>query len=106
MKREVFEETGVKVEFESIVNIGHFIEGQFGEPSLYLVCTAKPITKEISIYDSLEIIEARWIDAEQFLDSVGINNYNKSVVKTVFENGDSKLTDQAISLSVRGEVFF
>jgi len=106
LKREVFEETGVKVEFESIVNIGHFMKGQFGEPGLYLVCTAKAITKEITIHDSSEIMEAKWMDAEQFLDSAEINNYNKSVVKTVVENKDSKLTDQTISLRVPGEVFF
>jgi len=105
LRREVFEETGVKVEFESIANIGHFMNGQFGEPNLYLVCTAKATTKKIIIYDSSEIIEAKWIDINEFLNSSETNNYNKSVVRTVLANEDLKLTDQAISLRVSGEVF-
>lgn len=34
LKREVFEETGIIVEFESIANLGHFKNGQFGESNL------------------------------------------------------------------------
>ncbi|MCP4704738.1 MAG: NUDIX domain-containing protein, partial [candidate division Zixibacteria bacterium] len=105
LKREVIEETGIKVEFESIANIGHFMNGQFGEPNLYLVCTAKATTVKITIYDSSEIIEARWIDIDEFLNSTKTNSYNKNVVRTVLANKDLKLTEQSISLRVRGEVF-
>jgi 8-oxo-dGTP diphosphatase len=105
IKREVVEETGIMIEFESIANIGHFMNGQFGEASLYFVCTAKATNKKITIYDSSEILEAKWIDLDIFLNSTDTNSFNKSVVKTVFENKDLKLTDQAISLRVRGEVF-
>ena len=106
LKREVLEEAGIEVEFESIVNIGHFLDDQFGVPSLYLVCTAKAKTKEITIIDSSEIVEARWMDVGQFLNSAEINNYNKSVVRSTLENNKSKFVDRAISLRVRGEVFF
>jgi 8-oxo-dGTP diphosphatase len=107
LKREVYEETGIKVEFESIVNLGHFTKGQFEESNLYVVCSAKAITKEITIYDSSEIIEAKWIDVEVFLNLKDTNNYNKSVVKATIENKDIKLADQTIELKVSGgEVFF
>lgn len=107
LKREVYEETGITVKFESIVNIGHFTKGQFDESNLYLVCTAKVLSKEITIHDSAEIIEAKWIDVEEFLNSKETNNYNKNVVKASIENKDVKLTDQAIKLNVTGgEVFF
>ena len=107
LKREVYEETGIHVEFESIVNLGHFTKGQFEESNLYIVCTAKALTKEITIYDVSEIIDAKWIKTEAFLNSKKTNNYNKNVVKASIENEDLKLTDQLIKLRVTGgEVFF
>ncbi len=107
MKREVYEETGIKVEFESIVNLGHFTKGQFEESNLYIVCTAKALSKEITIHDSSEIVEAKWIEIEEFLNSPDTNNYNKSVVKAAINNKELKLTDQPVRLRVSGgEVFY
>jgi 8-oxo-dGTP diphosphatase len=107
LKREVCEETGIKIEFESIVNLGHFINGQFGASNLYIVCTAKAITDEINVLDSSEIREAKWIDIDTFLKDKEVNAYNKSVVKAAMENIDLKLTEQRIKLKLAGsEVFF
>jgi len=107
VKREVYEETGINIEFESIVNIGHFRNGQFGESNLYIVCTAKALSKNITINDSSEIAEARWIVPEDFLKSDDANNYNKSVVAAAINNKELKLTEQQIKLRVPdGEVFF
>ncbi len=107
LKREVYEETGINIEFESIVNIGHFMNGQFGESNLYIVCTAKALTKEIIVHDSSEIAEAKWIDYDDFFNSEDVNIYNKSVVQAAIDNRDLKLTDQPIKLKVSGgEVFF
>ncbi len=107
VKREVYEETGIAVEFESIMNIGHFRNGQFGESNLYMVCTAIALSKKIAINDSSEIAEARWIDPEDFLKSDDVNDYNKSVVKAAINNKGLKLTEQQIKLRVsNGEVFF
>lgn len=107
LKREVYEETGITIEFESIMNLGHFTKGQFDESILYVVCTAKALTKEITIYDLSEIVEAKWINIEVFLNSKETNNYNKNIVKASIENKDLKLTDQPIKLKVSGgEVFF
>lgn len=89
------------------MNLGHFTKGQFEESNLYVVCTAKALTKEITIYDSSEIIEAKWISVEDFLNLKDTNNYNKDVVKATIENKELKLTDQPIKLKVSGgEVFF
>jgi 8-oxo-dGTP diphosphatase len=107
VKREVYEETGINIEFESIINIGHFRNGQFGESNLYIVCTAKALSKEISINDSNEIEEARWMLPEDFLNSENVNNYNKSVVKAALSNKELKLTEQQLKLKVADcEVFF
>jgi len=107
LRREVLEETGVSVEFESIVNIGHFRNGQFGESNLYIVCTAKAFTNDISINDSSEIVEARWIEPTEFLRSDDVNSYNKSVVLAALNNKELKFTEQQVKLRVPGgEVFF
>jgi 8-oxo-dGTP diphosphatase len=103
--REVFEETGVVVEFESVINIGHFLTGQFGEQNIYFVCIAKNITTEVNIYDSSEIIDARWIDTSEFLNSNEVNAYNKEVVNAVVNNIHSKLTLNPTKIKARGEVF-
>lgn len=107
VKREVYEETGIHVEFESIVNMGHFRNGQFGESNLYIVCTAKALSDVISVNDHSEIAEARWMSPSDFLNSEEVNNYNKSVVRAFLNNKELKLTDQSVELRVPGgEVFF
>ncbi len=107
LKREVYEETGIEIEFESIVNLGHFTKAQFEVSNLYIVCTAHALTEKINVYDSSEIIEAKWIDIDVFLNSADTNNYNKNVVKASIENKELKLTHKPIKLTINGsEVFF
>lgn len=105
--REVVEETGVHVHFQSIMNLGHFKNGQFGETNLYIVCTAKALSSSININDADEIAEATWISPEDFLNDANVNNYNKSVVSAAINNKEPKLTDQHVELkTTTGEVFF
>ena len=103
--REVYEETGVKVTFESIVNIGHFLVGQFGEQNLYFVCTAKNITTDINIFDSSEIIDAKWIDINEFLACDDVYAYNKTIVNAVVNGEHAQLKLNTVKLSRPGEVF-
>ena len=107
LKREVYEETGIHIAFESIMNIGHFTDGQFGESNLYIVCTAKALSTDISIRDSSEIMEAKWMDPNDFLQAADVNNYNRSVVEAALINKELKLIDRNIKLNIPGgEVFF
>jgi 8-oxo-dGTP diphosphatase len=107
LTREVFEETGINIRFESIMNIGHFRNGQFGESNLYLVCTAQALSCEIKIHDDSEILDAWWINPVEFLRSEEVNAYNKSVVEAAMNNKELKLTEQQVKLRVaNGEVFF
>ena len=103
--REVYEETGVKVSFESIINIGHFLIGQFGEQNIYMVCTAKHITTEINIHDSSEIVDAKWIDVSEFLACDDVYPYNKMVVNAVVNDEHAQLKLNPLKLSKPGEVF-
>lgn len=47
--REVFEETGVRTEFQGLISFRHVHRGQFGASNLYVVCRLKPLSHEITI---------------------------------------------------------
>lgn len=84
--REVFEETGVEVEFDSIISLGHFYPDQFNKSNLYIICRAKPLTLEINIRDVDEIIDAKWMSLDKFFADEEIIEYNKEIVKNAIYN--------------------
>ncbi|MDC0933726.1 NUDIX domain-containing protein [Arcobacteraceae bacterium] len=84
--REVKEETGIDVDFTSIIALGHFKPLQFGESNLYLGCTAKANSSEINIIDDYEIIEARWMVLDEFLNHEEVLEFNKKIVNTAIQN--------------------
>jgi len=86
VRREVKEETGIDVEFSSIIALGHFKPLQFGESNLYVGCTALAHSSEINIIDDYEIIEARWMNVDEFLNHEEIYQFNKSIVTTAIKN--------------------
>lgn len=89
--REVLEETGIKVKFDSIVSLGHFTPGQFNESNLYVVCRAKALSREINIQDDEEIIEARWLKVETYLNCEDVHPYNKNLVQIALKNSGFKI---------------
>ena len=91
LKREIFEETGIKVELESIVSLGHFFPSQFEQSNLYVVCSAKALSTEINIIDCEEIIEAKWMDLDEYFNCEDIHIYNKNIVKTAMKDKGLKL---------------
>jgi len=109
LKREVYEETGIEVEFESIVSLGHFSPAQFGESNLYVVCRATAITKKINIIDIEEIMESKWIDIQEYLSCEDVHSYNKAIVKNALLNSGFKIdtrTDLITRENVSYEIFF
>ncbi len=98
LSREVLEETGVTVCAESIVTLSHFSPGQFGESNIYMVCRAKPLTKEINIIDDHEIIEARWMAVDEYIHRKDVHPYNKKIIKTALRNDGIKLDANDFSL--------
>lgn len=105
--REVYEETGIKVKFESIISIAHFMSGQFGESNIHIICLAKALTSKIKINDTSEITEAKWIDVDEFLNAKYIYNYNQNIVKKAINNAHLKFTEQDIKVrNKNSEVFF
>jgi len=93
LKREVLEETGIKIQFENITSIGHFSPSQFGESNLYIVCKAKAVSYEINIQDADEILEAKWINLEEFFIDEEILSYNKALVKSAIVNKGLKIDE-------------
>lgn len=105
LQREVMEETGVTVKFQGIVNIGHFLKGQFGEQHLYFICLAEAITHQINVLDASEIVEAKWLEVDEFLNDEQVNPYNKSVLQKVISSAYAQLELHPVKLRSRGEIF-
>ena len=85
LEREVLEETGIEVEFESIISLGHFYPHQFHKSNLYVLCTAIPKTSKINIQDNQEIVDAKWIDVNKYLEDDAVLAYSKAVVLASLE---------------------
>jgi 8-oxo-dGTP diphosphatase len=88
--REVKEETGIDVDFTSIIALGHFKPLQFGESNLYVGCTAQALSSKINIIDDYEIIEARWMNLDEFLNHEEILLFNKTIVNTAIKKDGLK----------------
>ena len=82
LSREVFEETGVVVDFERIISIGHFYPHQFHKSNLYVLCLAKPKSLKIDVKDKEEISEAIWLDLDEMFKRDDIHDYTKTIVKS------------------------
>ncbi len=105
--REVFEETGIKVKPESIVTIGHFSPGQFNESNMYIVCKAKPLSKEINIIDRMEIIEAKWVNIDEYLNCEEVHAFNKKIVEAAMQKEGIKMEvdDSVLPVNKQYELF-
>ena len=80
VEREVFEETGVRSRFETMVCLRHWHVNLFGSSNLYFICRLSPLSEEIQNLDP-EIHDVRWMPVETYLDSEGIYPFNKRVVE-------------------------
>lgn len=106
--REVFEETGIKVEFKSVISLGHFYPHQFHKSNLYVLCLAKPLTYEINIKDTQEIEDAKWVDVEEYLNDDNVLDYSKAIVKAALkEEGFIRANQETLTHIKRDfELFF
>nr|MCH9814249.1 NUDIX domain-containing protein [Campylobacterota bacterium] len=106
LKREVFEETGIKIVLESVTHLGHFPIAQFEKANLYIICSAQALSTEINIIDTEEIIDAKWMDIETFLNDEEVHPYNKNIVKNAIENRGLKLQSDDVFDEKQRELFF
>ena len=82
--REVWEETGVKAEFKSILSFRHQHAMTWGRSDVYVLCRLKPLTFELNI-DPREIAEAAWIDAQEYI-AMTSHPLNKWVAQAAIED--------------------
>lgn len=78
--REVYEETGVRAEFQGLLSLRHHHRGQFGASNIYAVCRLRPLEFKLNI-DESEIGDAAWIPVEDYIASDEVGLYNKRVVQ-------------------------
>jgi 8-oxo-dGTP diphosphatase len=82
-EREVWEETGVRAEFDCLVGyFSHQLTWQLEKSALYLVGRLKPLSRKITI-DEQEIAEAKWMPAEEFMALETTHAFNKNLVQMV-----------------------
>ena len=105
--REVYEETGVRVEFESVVSLGHFYPHQFHKSNLYILCLAKPLTKRINIFDTDEVIDAKWVGVNEYLNDENVLTYSKAIVSAALKDKGFKIDNTPLShIKKEMELFF
>jgi 8-oxo-dGTP diphosphatase len=78
--REVYEETGVRAQFDSLVCFRHWHGYRFGKSDIYFICRLSPISEEITIQLS-EIEESIWMPVSQYLESEYVGIFNKRIVR-------------------------
>ena len=70
-EREIYEETGVKGEFQGILAMREYTDYKWGATDLSIVCVLKPIGDEtIDVHDKVEISEAKWIPLSEIISNV------------------------------------
>jgi 8-oxo-dGTP diphosphatase len=108
VEREVKEETGIDVEFESIISLGHFYPHQFHKSNLYILCIASAKSSEINIEDTSEILEAKWIDINEYLEDEKVLAYSKAIVVASLENKGFNLANHETLTHIKKdfELFF
>eukprot|EP00058_Branchiostoma_floridae_P026196 XP_002611686.1 hypothetical protein BRAFLDRAFT_117087 [Branchiostoma floridae] len=93
--REVFEETGIKSEFQSILTIRqlHNYPGAFGKSDLYIVCRLRALSHVID-HCADEIIGCKWTDVNELATTQSTSLISTHVARLVlhgFREGFDKV---------------
>ena len=82
--REVEEETGVRVLFESLVCFRHWHGYRYGKSDIYFVCRLSPLSQEIRIQED-EIEECLWMPVDDYLASEHVGVFNRRIVQAALD---------------------
>jgi len=83
-EREVFEETGIKTQFISLLGVILRHDGRYGMTDIYFSCFMKPLNSEIVKQES-EIADAKWMELGEFMDLPYYRNLYKKLMILGFE---------------------
>lgn len=89
--REVFEETGIRTEFKSILAFRqqHQMPYSFNRSDIYVVCRLEPVTFDLTVC-STELLDARWIPLKELFTSrvhTGLTLHVAGLAKQGLEKG-------------------
>ncbi|XP_032524694.2 uncharacterized protein LOC116775797 isoform X2 [Danaus plexippus] len=79
-KREVFEETGVKSEFESLITFRHTHNMMYGNSDIYMLLMMKALSQDI-ILSQREVNACKWMDVAEYTTHPHVHDLNKYIVK-------------------------
>jgi 8-oxo-dGTP pyrophosphatase MutT (NUDIX family) len=87
VEREIFEETGVGVEFESIICFRHNLlyPGGWGNGDLYFAAKCRAIDTAISMCES-ELVACEWLPVQDFLAEEGNSPFSRELTKLALES--------------------
>jgi 8-oxo-dGTP pyrophosphatase MutT (NUDIX family) len=82
--REIEEETGVGVRFESLVCFRHWHGYRYDKSDIYFVCRLSPTSQEIHIQEE-EIEECLWMPVDEYLASEHVGVFNRRIVEAALD---------------------
>lgn len=78
--REVFEETGIRAKFESLVCFRHWHRARFNKSDIYFIARLTPLSHEITRREG-EIAECLWMPVDEYLGMDSVSAFNKAIVR-------------------------
>jgi mutator protein MutT len=78
--REVYEETGILTEFKTIQGLATKHPYRFSKSNMYIICSLKALSSEINIQDTHEIIDAKWLDIDSYLNDPTHSPFNRQLI--------------------------
>ena len=109
--REVFEETGIKAEFQNVLSMRHTHGAQFNRSDLYFVCRLKPL-EEVDhdgnavipepIADESEISAVAWLPLEEFRAMVNEHHPMMQQIMKLYDSESSHLERSVLKSVVPG----
>ena len=83
--REVVEETGVEVRFESLVCFRHWHGYRFGKSDIYFVARLSPLSQDVTM-QAEEIEECFWMPVADYFESDLVSVFNKRIVRAALNS--------------------
>lgn len=109
--REVFEETGIKAEFQNVLSMRHNHGAQFNRSDLYFVCRLKPaeqIDDEGNVFipepvaDASEISAVKWLPLSEFRVMVNEHHPMMQQIMKLYDSESSYLERSVLKSVVPG----
>ena len=81
----MYEETGIRTRFESLVCFRHWHGYRYGKSDIYFVCRLSPLSSEIVMQEE-EIEACVWMPVEEVLGESSIGKFTRDIVKAAIDS--------------------